>query len=155
MNVTIQTLRDLDACRVQTRLFSRLYPNGVEFSGQAASLAWSQGLDVPWFIKEAELSVTIKKEGREEYWVDGKRRREDGPAIVDGAYEEYRFNGKLHRKGGPAIETAMLYPLLAMIVGFTFLFGALLLSRVRSEVLYRERRARWVRNLVLPAEGTA
>jgi heme exporter protein C len=49
----------------------------------------------------------------------------------------------------------MLYPLLAMIVGFSFLFGALLVSRIRSEVLYRERRARWVRNLVLPAESNA
>jgi len=43
----------------------------------------------------------------------------------------------------------MLYPLLAMILGFTFVFGALLLGRVRTEVLFRERRARWVRELVL------
>ena len=59
----------------------------------------------------------------------------------------------LVREGGPAIQTAMLYPLLAMIFGFTFIFGALLLGRVRSEVLFRERRARWVRNLVLPVGG--
>jgi heme exporter protein C len=59
------------------------------------------------------------------------------------------------RAGGPAIEPAMLYPLLAMILGFSLLFGALLLSRVRTEVLYRERRARWVRNLLLPSEETA
>ncbi len=57
----------------------------------------------------------------------------------------------LIREGGPAIEPAMLYPLLAMIVGFSLLFGAMLLSRVRSEVLYRERRSRWVRNLLLPS----
>lgn len=57
----------------------------------------------------------------------------------------------LVREGGPAIQTAMLYPLLAMIFGFTFIFGALLLGRVRSEVLFRERRARWVRSLLLPA----
>ena len=60
----------------------------------------------------------------------------------------------LVRKDGPAIETAMLYPLLAMILGFTLLFGALLLSRVRTEVLFRERRTRWVHNLLLSAEGT-
>ena len=60
----------------------------------------------------------------------------------------------LIREGGPAIEPAMLYPLLAMIVGFSLLFGALLLSRVRSEVLYRERRSRWVRNLLLPSGQT-
>ncbi|MDA0995234.1 MAG: heme ABC transporter permease [Proteobacteria bacterium] len=59
----------------------------------------------------------------------------------------------LIREGGPAIQTSMLYPLLAMIFGFTFLFGALLLGRVRTEVLFRERRSRWVYNLVLPDEG--
>ena len=61
----------------------------------------------------------------------------------------------LIRKGGPAIEAGMLYPLLAMLLGFSLVFGALLLSRVRSEVLFRERRSRWVRNLVFPAEGQA
>lgn len=61
----------------------------------------------------------------------------------------------LIRAGGPAIEAAMLYPLLAMIFGFSLLFGALLLYRVRSEVLSRERRARWVRELLLPGGETA
>lgn len=55
----------------------------------------------------------------------------------------------LIREGGPSIDPAMLYPLLAMIFGFTFLFGAMLLRRVRTEVLYRERRTRWVKDLVL------
>jgi heme exporter protein C len=59
----------------------------------------------------------------------------------------------LVREGGPAIQTAMLYPLLAMIAGFTLIFGALLLGRVRTEVLFRERRSRWVRNLVLSPGG--
>lgn len=59
----------------------------------------------------------------------------------------------LVKKGGPAMDTAMLYPLLAMIFGFTLLFGALLLRRLRTEVLYRERRKRWVRDMVLSAEG--
>jgi len=57
----------------------------------------------------------------------------------------------LVRADGPAIETAMLYPLLAMIFGFSFLFGALLLQRARAEVLFRERRSNWVREIVLPA----
>ncbi len=61
----------------------------------------------------------------------------------------------LLREGGPAIEPAMLYPLLAMIVGFSLLFGAMLLSRVRSEVLYREQRSRWVRKLLLPSAESA
>lgn len=59
----------------------------------------------------------------------------------------------LVREGGPAMDTAMLYPLLANILGFTLVFGALLLRRVRSEVLKRERRTRWVRALVLSPEG--
>jgi heme exporter protein C len=56
------------------------------------------------------------------------------------------------RKGGPAMDKEMLYPLLAIIVGFTLVFGALLLRRVRTEVLYRERRTRWVREMVLSPE---
>ena len=55
----------------------------------------------------------------------------------------------LMAEGGPAIDPAMLWPLLAMIFGFTLVFGALLLRRVRAEVLFRERRTRWVRELVL------
>jgi heme exporter protein C len=61
----------------------------------------------------------------------------------------------LIRSGGPAIEPAMMYPLLAMIFGFSLLFGAFLLHRVRSEVLSRERRARWVRELLLRDRETA
>ena len=35
-----------------------------------------------------------------------------------------------------------------MILGFTLFFGAVLLSRVRAEVLERERNSRWVDDLV-------
>jgi heme exporter protein C len=56
----------------------------------------------------------------------------------------------LVREGGPAMPPEMLYPLLANILGFTFVFGALLLGRVRSEVLFRERRARWVQKRLSP-----
>ena len=59
----------------------------------------------------------------------------------------------LMAEGGPAIDAAMLYPLLAMIFGFTLMFGAFLLRRVRTEVLFRERRKRWVRDLVYSAAG--
>jgi heme exporter protein C len=62
----------------------------------------------------------------------------------------------LMREGGSGMQDpAMLYPLLANILGFTLLFGALLLRRVRSEVLDRERRTRWVRDLVLQPGGQA
>ncbi len=59
----------------------------------------------------------------------------------------------LLRKDGPAMDPEMLYPLLAMILAFTFLFGALLMRRVRTEVLFRERRTRWVKEMVLSARG--
>jgi heme exporter protein C len=59
----------------------------------------------------------------------------------------------LLRKDGPAMDASMLYPLLAMILAFTFLFGALLMRRIRTEVLYRERRTRWVKEMVLSEGG--
>ena len=67
----------------------------------------------------------------------------------------------LHQKStllkleGPSMLPEHLTPLLTMIVGFTFLFGALLLIRVRGEVLNRERRANWVRELLLPRTAGA
>jgi len=40
-----------------------------------------------------------------EWWINGKRHREDGPAIeyVDGTRHWY-LNSKLHREDGPAVE---------------------------------------------------
>jgi heme exporter protein C len=61
----------------------------------------------------------------------------------------------LIREGGPAIEPAMFYPLIMMILGFSLLFGGMLLARVRTEVLYRERRTQWVRSRLLRSEGQA
>jgi heme exporter protein C len=49
----------------------------------------------------------------------------------------------------PAMPPAMLIPLLMMLLGFTLLFFALLLVRVRGEILRRERAASWVREAVL------
>jgi heme exporter protein C len=42
----------------------------------------------------------------------------------------------------------MLIPLLMMFLGFTLLFAALLLTRLRAEVLSRERSAAWIRDVV-------
>jgi heme exporter protein C len=49
------------------------------------------------------------------------------------------------RLGKPALPPAMLVPLLAMFAGFTLLFVALLLVRLRGEILNRERAASWIR----------
>jgi heme exporter protein C len=59
----------------------------------------------------------------------------------------------LIRKDGPAMDAEMVYPLLAMILGYTLIFGAFLLRRVRTEVLYRERRTKWVKDLILSPGG--
>jgi heme exporter protein C len=47
--------------------------------------------------------------------------------------------------GEPTMPASMLVPLLMMLLGFTLFFGALLLVRVRGEVLSRERAATWIR----------
>lgn len=51
------------------------------------------------------------------------------------------------------MDADMRIPLFAMLLGFTLLFGAMLTRRIRTEVLYRERRTRWVRALVLAPKG--
>ncbi len=55
------------------------------------------------------------------------------------------------RMAAPAIDARMLVPLLLMALGFTLYYVALLLMRVRSEVLRRERNKRWVKDLVSSA----
>ncbi|MBT8445738.1 MAG: heme ABC transporter permease CcmC [Gammaproteobacteria bacterium] len=49
--------------------------------------------------------------------------------------------------GSPSITADMLTPLLAMIAGFTFLFGWLVLRHTQSEVLEREAGNRWTTEL--------
>jgi len=49
----------------------------------------------------------------------------------------------------PEMPPAMLIPLLLMLLGFTLLFFALLLVRLRGEILQRERSAGWIREAVL------
>ena len=49
--------------------------------------------------------------------------------------------------GSPSITTDMLLPLLAMILGFTFLFGWLVLRHTQCEVLERETGSRWIGEL--------
>ncbi len=51
----------------------------------------------------------------------------------------------------PAMDTAMLWPLLIMLVGHGLLFGYLLMIRTRAEIIERERDKRWLRD----ALGTA
>ncbi|GAB2780012.1 heme ABC transporter permease [Halomonas shantousis] len=52
----------------------------------------------------------------------------------------------------PGMPSEMWLPLLVMVVGFYCFFVALTLMRTRNEILKRESRARWVREL---ADGSA
>lgn len=60
----------------------------------------------------------------------------------------------LFRAGGPSITLDMLAPLLVMIAGFMAFFAWLFCMRLRGEIVRRESRTRWLRQL-LAAEVTA
>ncbi len=50
--------------------------------------------------------------------------------------------------GKETMPPSMLLPLLIMLAGFTFFFAAVLMVRLRGEVLARERAASWIREAV-------
>ena len=50
----------------------------------------------------------------------------------------------LTKIGKPSMAGDMLWPLLAMLLGFTLYYGAVLLIRLRAEILRRERDAAWL-----------
>ena len=54
-----------------------------------------------------EYTVGVWPDGSKAWYLNGKRHREDGPALeyADGSKSWY-LNGKLHREDGPAIEWA-------------------------------------------------
>jgi len=54
------------------------------------------------------------------------------------------------RLGKPAIVSSMLWPWLAMWVGFNFFFLGVLCMRLQGEILNRERQSAWVRNMLIP-----
>lgn len=50
--------------------------------------------------------------------------------------------------GKPSMPGSMLWPLLSMLLGFMFFYGAVLCMRLQGEVLNRERQAKWVREAI-------
>jgi heme exporter protein C len=52
------------------------------------------------------------------------------------------------KMGKPSMDTAMLWPLLLMFLAFALYFAAVLLIRLRAELLRRERNATWVREVL-------
>lgn len=51
--------------------------------------------------------------------------------------------------GPSSIAPSMLYPLLMMIMAFCFFYAWIVLLQMRSDVLWMERKARWVKETVL------
>ena len=46
----------------------------------------------------------IYSDGTQRWYLNGKRHREDGPAIIyPNGYKEWWLNGKYHREDGPAV----------------------------------------------------
>ncbi|MEM8983907.1 MAG: heme exporter protein CcmD [Pseudomonadota bacterium] len=52
---------------------------------------------------------------------------------------------------GPKMPPTMLVPLLLSLLGFSLLFGFLLASRLRGELVVREKKARWLRDKLADA----
>ena len=50
----------------------------------------------------------------------------------------------------PAMPAEMWMPLLVMVIGFYCFFSVSLMLRLRNEILRRERRAGWVKDLIVP-----
>ena len=54
-----------------------------------------------------EYTVKVHDGRTKEWYLNGKRHREDGPAIeYANGNKEWHLNGKCHREDGPAIEYA-------------------------------------------------
>jgi hypothetical protein len=55
-------------------------------------------------MKEYQVNVYAN---RTEWFLNGKRHREDGPAVeYTNGHKQWRRNGNLHREDGPAVEYA-------------------------------------------------
>lgn len=48
----------------------------------------------------------------------------------------------------PSIDSTMLYPLLSMILAMFFLYGAVVCIRASTEILWRERKTKWIAQLL-------
>ena len=57
-----------------------------------------------------EYTVKVHDVGTKEWHLNGKRHREDGPAVEYASGTKYWYlNGDLHREDGPAVEAACGY----------------------------------------------
>ena len=57
-----------------------------------------------------EYTVKVWDNGNKSWYLNGKRHREDGPAVECADGDKFWYlNGKLHREDGPAVEYANGY----------------------------------------------
>ena len=58
-------------------------------------------------MKHIEYKVKVYANGSKEWFLNGNRHREDGPAIeYASGSKQWLLNGKYHREDGPAVEYA-------------------------------------------------
>ena len=58
-------------------------------------------------MKKEQPKCKISSDGTKRWYLNGKRHREDGPAVeYPNGTKEWRLHGKYHREDGPAIERA-------------------------------------------------
>jgi len=78
------------------KIIKREYRHDWEVPDDYTGIVLFDGHDVCNFIN-----------GCKEWWVNGERHREDGPAIESNDGSKYWYtNGKKHREDGPAIENS-------------------------------------------------
>ena len=51
-----------------------------------------------------EYTVKVYNDGTQEWYINGKLHREDGPARCGPEYNAWYIDGNLHREDGPAVE---------------------------------------------------
>ena len=55
-----------------------------------------------------EYKVKVDSDGFKSWWLNGKKHREDGPAVeCASGSKAWWLNGERHREDGPAIESAI------------------------------------------------
>ena len=79
----------------------------VEKANDAADAAWDRYHKLREEYRMIEYTVRVYDNGDKWWYLNGKRHREDGPAIERASGgKAFYLNGKVHREGGPAVEWA-------------------------------------------------
>ncbi|MFQ5634903.1 MAG: heme ABC transporter permease [Gammaproteobacteria bacterium] len=145
-------------------------PIGASFSALALTtgMLWGKPMWGTYWVWDPRLTSTLilfliyigYMSLRASFEDVGKADRASGVLAVVGAvnlpiihysviwWSSLHQGPSLKKMDGPTIPPDMLWPLLLMIFASTVFFGAVLLTRVRAEVLDRERNSRWVRELL-------